>query len=294
MIDAPLALGYTAGLLAAFNPCGFAMLPAYLGFFSSVDDRDRASTATAVARALRAAVAVSLGFAAVFAVAGLLVTQASVTVSRFVPWLTIAIGLALIPLGVMVARGFKLVIRVPVLQHGGSSRGMGSMIAFGASYGTVSLTCTLPVFLAAVSTTFGSAGIISGFAVFVAYALGMATVITILSVGLALARGRLIARMRRGVRYVNVAGGALLALTGVYVAYYGYFDLAIIAGRDVNTAPVDAVSSISGAVSSWVSSTGAVRLGVIALVVIVAVVAVVRWRAPNETASADPADARAR
>ena len=32
MADAPLLLALVAGMVAAFNPCGFAMLPAYLGF----------------------------------------------------------------------------------------------------------------------------------------------------------------------------------------------------------------------------------------------------------------------
>ena len=34
MIDAPLALAFSAGLVATVNPCGFAMLPAYLSYFS--------------------------------------------------------------------------------------------------------------------------------------------------------------------------------------------------------------------------------------------------------------------
>ena len=33
MIDAPLGLAFAAGLVATINPCGFAMLPAYLSFF---------------------------------------------------------------------------------------------------------------------------------------------------------------------------------------------------------------------------------------------------------------------
>ena len=33
MIDAPLAAAFTAGMVATVNPCGFAMLPAYLTFF---------------------------------------------------------------------------------------------------------------------------------------------------------------------------------------------------------------------------------------------------------------------
>ena len=37
MIDAPLALAFTAGMVATVNPCGFAMLPAYLGYFLGLE-----------------------------------------------------------------------------------------------------------------------------------------------------------------------------------------------------------------------------------------------------------------
>ena len=38
MLDAQLAAAFTAGMIATVNPCGFAMLPAYLGFFLGRDD----------------------------------------------------------------------------------------------------------------------------------------------------------------------------------------------------------------------------------------------------------------
>ena len=38
MIDAPFALAFAAGTVAAFNPCGFALLPAYLGWFLGAED----------------------------------------------------------------------------------------------------------------------------------------------------------------------------------------------------------------------------------------------------------------
>ena len=38
VIDAPLAIAFGAGMLATVNPCGFAMLPAYLGYFLGLED----------------------------------------------------------------------------------------------------------------------------------------------------------------------------------------------------------------------------------------------------------------
>lgn len=37
MISGPIALAFTAGMVATFNPCGFALLPAYIGAFVAGD-----------------------------------------------------------------------------------------------------------------------------------------------------------------------------------------------------------------------------------------------------------------
>ena len=56
-----------AGLVAALNPCGFALLPAYL---TLVVRTERAGVLTAVGRALAATVAMTLGFLAAFGAFG--------------------------------------------------------------------------------------------------------------------------------------------------------------------------------------------------------------------------------
>jgi len=38
VIDVAIANSFTAGLVAAVNPCGFPMLPAYMSFFIELDD----------------------------------------------------------------------------------------------------------------------------------------------------------------------------------------------------------------------------------------------------------------
>ena len=37
MIDGLFAYAFTTGMLATVNPCGFAMLPAYLSYFLGID-----------------------------------------------------------------------------------------------------------------------------------------------------------------------------------------------------------------------------------------------------------------
>ena len=71
MIDAPVGLAFAAGLVATVNPCGFAMLPAYLSYFMGLegdDDEPDTKRDGGVGAALRVGGTVSLGFLLVFGV----------------------------------------------------------------------------------------------------------------------------------------------------------------------------------------------------------------------------------
>ena len=63
-----VGLAFVAGMVAAFNPCGFAMLPAYL---TLVIDPQNNGQLTAVRRALAATASMALGFLVVFGSFGL-------------------------------------------------------------------------------------------------------------------------------------------------------------------------------------------------------------------------------
>ena len=91
-------VAFAAGLVAAVNPCGFAMLPAYLAYFLGLEGSDADVPRASVAQALRVACAVAAGFLAVFAVAGTAVKLTSLPVYETVPWISIVIGLALLAL----------------------------------------------------------------------------------------------------------------------------------------------------------------------------------------------------
>ncbi len=64
-----MIFAFTAGLLSTVNPCGFAMLPAYLSFFMGLEDED-APRRVVVGRALKIGLIMSAGFVAVFTVIG--------------------------------------------------------------------------------------------------------------------------------------------------------------------------------------------------------------------------------
>lgn len=278
MIDAHLALAFASGMLATVNPCGFAMLPAYLSYFvgAKPDAREkRPRPGASIARALSVGAAVSAGFMVLFALAGALLTWMSIGVYDIAPWITLVIGAGLVGLGIAMLLGKQVYVALPKLDKGGRSRTLGSMFLFGVSYAIASLGCTLPVFLSTVSGTFQRSNVASGIAVYLMYALGMTLVLMALTVTISLARQSLVRGLRRAMPYITRVAGGLVVLAGAYVAWYGSIELrtrksgAVTSGRAVDT-----VTNWSSSIGTWVDHVGATRLG-LALGLVVAVAAFV-------------------
>lgn len=113
MFDGPYALAIAAGMAATVNPCGFAMLPAYLSAFLGTENR--AGGASAVGRALGVSAALTAGFVVVFGLFGVIVTPLALSIEDKLPWVTIVIGFALVGLGVALIFGREFSVRIPKL-----------------------------------------------------------------------------------------------------------------------------------------------------------------------------------
>jgi cytochrome c biogenesis protein CcdA len=269
VIDAPIAYAFTAGLVAAVNPCGFPMLPAYLSFFIGADDTE-ADGSGRVPRALASGAAVSLGFFLVFVGIGLPIDAGLDAVMEWVPWLTMVIGAGLATMGAAMIAGRAPKLGLPRLDRGGRTRGAGSMVLFGVSYAIASLGCTLPIFLVVVAGTTESANLASGVAAFAAYAAGMSVVLLSVSLALALAREGMVRWLRSSLRYVDRVAGGLLVVVGLYLVYYGYT-----AARDdenLSTSPLRFVGDLSVDANRWLND-GGVQLGILAAGVVAAALA---------------------
>lgn len=248
MIDAPLALAFTAGLIAAFNPCGFAMLPAYVGFFVGQDDRTRRRS---TGRALAVGLTASAGFTSVFVIAGILIEAGLRSFIRYVPWLSVWLGGVLVVVGVALLAGRHVNFSLPRLNQGGIDRTLVSIYLFGVSYAVVSLGCTLPVFLTVVTGTIARANFISGVMSFLAYASGMSLVLMTVTLAVAWAKGSFLARLRSASRTVDRASGMLLIVTGAYVAYYWTRNLTTSPGSSTGAGPTRWVEQLSTSTSIW-------------------------------------------
>ncbi|MGH9064910.1 MAG: cytochrome c biogenesis CcdA family protein [Acidimicrobiales bacterium] len=223
-MTAELSYAFALGLVAAVNPCGFPMLPAYLSFFVGAEG-DGTGLATRLGRAVASSAAVAVGFVVVFAVLGALFRAGVTLFMAWVPWAMIVIGACLAGIGLLGLAGRRIPVPLPRLRLGSPGRTFGSMVGFGVSYALASLTCSLPIFLGGVAGAFTRVGVVTGMATFLAYAAGMAAVLCVVSLALALARTSVVSLLRRAGRHIERLASALLLLVGAYLVYYWVVDL---------------------------------------------------------------------
>ncbi|GAA2635621.1 cytochrome c biogenesis CcdA family protein [Streptomyces vastus] len=268
MADLPLALALGAGMLAAVNPCGFALLPAYLSLLVLGDDSP--SRTVAIGRALTATAAMTAGFAAFFGVFGLVIQPVAGQVQQHLPWFTITFGLLITTAGAWLLAGRQLPTLAPKLRRAPTvTRSVPSMALFGMAYATASLGCTIAPFLAIVVSAFRSGSTAEGIALFAAYAAGMGLIVGAASLTVALTRTTAVPRLRRLGAIAPRLGGGLLLLVGAYVAYYGWYEIRV-QGDPATTDPViDAAASIQRAVAAALDTAGptliAVSFGILLL-----------------------------
>lgn len=266
---ATLAYPFSLGLVAAFNPCGFALLPAYLGYFIGVESADRPTSGAkalgAMLRAMVVALTLTAGFVIVFGAFGALfeTVLSQGTVLDRIGYVTIAIGVIMALLGLWMLTGRAFNLRLPKMNLGTGSRGLGSVLLFGVSYAVVSLSCTIGLFIATVAASFSADGVADGTANFIAYGVGMGAVITFLTLALALARTSVVGAMRKVFRWINPISGLVLVASGVYVANYGWWELRIIDDPTAGNILVEKFMEFQAAVSNWIAHATAERIGVV-------------------------------
>jgi cytochrome c biogenesis protein CcdA len=285
-----LLLALTAGMLGAVNPCGFAILPAYLSLLISTD------AGGAVRRALRCSAALTLGYVVVFGAFGLVLTPVAGVLTPRLPWLTVVLGLGLAAVGGWLLAGRSLpsiTLRAPVLT--GTTL---SMVVFGMAYAVASLGCAIGPFLALVATSLRAGSIGSGMLLFVAYAAGMGLVIAVTATAVALLRTSLLTRARRLLAVVPRVGGAVLLVCGLYVAYYGRYELGLAA--DLRRSGHDPLVNAAETVQQWLAAhLEAIGAGPLAVVLVLLALAALaprrakllpwkRWRGSVRSASASP------
>jgi cytochrome c biogenesis protein CcdA len=261
-LEGNFAYSFMLGVLAAVNPCGFVLLPAYLLYFLGIDSNNQQAP---VRRALVVSAAVSSGFLLVFIIIG--------TISRlFTQWIELnakyaglLIGLALVVMGFAMLAGWKASFITPTIA-GQRDRSLRAMFVFGIAYAVASIGCTIGFLTTAIFGSIGVHGFASGVISIVLYGAGMALLVSTLTVTLAVAKGGLLRVLRNGLRYMDKLAAGFIVLTGLYLSWYWYV---AISERTSAGNVTSNVENWQSDVASFLQRQGSWRLAFVFVAVIV-------------------------
>ncbi|MEX0768285.1 MAG: cytochrome c biogenesis CcdA family protein [Microthrixaceae bacterium] len=292
---AVLALAFSAGMVATVNPCGFAMLPAYIAYFLGVetprsDLHSKGETAelggrdlvqkpdsnfepNPVLRALTVSASVTLGFLVVFGIMGLAWSSVSGLIGRRLPYITIVVGIALIIMGIAMLRGFEPLIKLPGVELSSEGRKLTSMFVYGISYAIASLSCTIPIFIGIVFTTLDRNSFAAGVATFLAYGLGMGTTLAIITLAVALTRQGILRAFRQLLPHINQISGVFLILSGLFVGYYATVEISEL-NSGGSSVLVKKSRELQGSLQRFVEGVGGAKLALGALIILGAALAI--------------------
>lgn len=154
---------------------------------------------------------------------------------------------------------------------GTSNRQLPSIFLFGISYAFVSIGCSAPIFFLTVGGSFSRDGIINGSAVFISYALGMSIVITVLTVGISIARSSIAEKYKSIMKYLNPISGIFLSISGFFLSAYGWWEIQVSKGNYGTNPLVDLSLRGSGRLSNWVNDVGGGRFAMACLMIVVGI-----------------------
>lgn len=238
-----LALAFGAGVLATLNPCGFALLPAYVSY--SVEQQVATSTDHAISswqHLLRGGILglpLTAGFLLIFLVVGGILALGGRLLVHVFPWLAILVGIGLILLGcwmlftgrTLEMPGFSMwaaAIHTAKSAEGGTEAiqrrtmtyAIRAALLFGVGYGLSSLGCTLPVFLLVIGTAITTRGWSGAIFVLASYAIGMALVLLLVTFTATTLSNLLRATVFPFLRWIQPVAALLLVVAGSYIVFY--------------------------------------------------------------------------
>ena len=215
------AFAFTAGMLATLNPCGWAMLPSFVSYYlgSRESGYELRPLAARALEGLYLGLLVTMGFLAVFGLAGSVISVGLRFFVKYIPLVGLLIGVLLVTFGCLRLAGRNLPFSLPGWQVDVRARSPKAVVLFGITYASASLTCTLPIFLAIVGASLTATDQVAGAAMFGAYALGMGTILTAVTVGAALLKGAVARWFRQWLPYVHRLGAVLLVAAGLYLIW---------------------------------------------------------------------------
>jgi len=273
MDTATLSLAIVAGVLATFNPCGFALLPAYMGMIAAASEGR--SKSQALIGGLRFASGMTVGFILLFGTFGLVFAPFASAISRYLPIVTIVVGFLVVSLGFWLLLGRKLGSSAALIKGWSPGESWFSQVGYGLTFAVVSLSCTFGPFLAVTGASIRSSDFFGIVFTFIAFALGMGAAVSVIAVATALTGSQVSVWIRSKSEVISRLTGSLVILAGLYVSWFGWYEWRVNSGDQINDPIIGAVTDAQAWVVNTLSSNSGLVITLAFIIVTAGVAGVV-------------------
>ena len=230
-----LNFGYSfiAGVLAAINPCGIVMLPAYLSLYvySNSEEND-ITTSKKIRNSLNIILFVGVGFVALFSLSAVIVSLSSELIGDLIPFLSILLSMLILYFGIGELKGEQIFSsKISSLSSKiGNPKNTNPIgfILFGVSYGLASVGCALPIFISVVTKSINAQSNQRIFLDFISYSLGMLSVIAILTAATFISINSTKKLNTFFRKWSYLVFGIFLTFAGIFMLSYWIYDLRLI------------------------------------------------------------------
>jgi cytochrome c biogenesis protein CcdA len=246
-----LSLVFAAGVFATFNPCGFAMLPAYMTMLIS-SQRESESLPKLISKALQFATLMALGIITIFALFAVVIFPISTSIQAYLPIATITIGLLLIAVGVATLSGKSPYLKKLWSPNTAPSTRLKSLYLYGVTFALGSVSCTIGPLLAATSKAL-ELSFFESLRIYLVYALGISITIAILAL-VALFSQATLGKIRNSMKIIERISSTFLIIVGLYLIIFGLYETKYSSWVEPLHSVINQVFSLQGHVVSFINS----------------------------------------
>lgn len=215
----PFLFIFTAGMVAAFNPCGITMLPSFITYLIGGKD-GQSPIGKSIGKGLWLGLSMTAGFLTIFVIAGFLLSYLGRTLINIFPVLSFIMGILifLLGIGMLIGKKVSLPLNSFVIKPG-----KWSVYFYGIAYAITSLSCTLPAFLFVISQSMQSHSPFLIVLKFIVYSLGMGIVVTAICISSLVSKQVAQRFLRKNMTIIQYVSAIVIIISGVYITYYWAF-----------------------------------------------------------------------
>lgn len=251
MEETALGIAFVAGVFATFNPCGFAMLPAYLSL-AILEGGAAERRSQLVARALKFSALMGVGILAVFSAFSLIIFPISTSIQKYLPYITTALGIAVVLLGIYILWKGQVAIGKLWSPQVSPTGNWITYILYGVTFALGSISCTIGPFLAVTSRALNE-NYLHSLSIYLFYGLGFIATILILALLTAFSQKFLIRKIRNSGGALEKIMAIIILLVGLYLIYFGFTELALQSGNDSGQEFLEVAYRVQGSIINFVS-----------------------------------------